>query len=384
MQDTNNMETPLVSLGMVAYNNGSFVGQAIESVLAQDYENFELIICDDGSTDATPDICREYAKKDRRIRFYQNGINFGATLNHKRVFHLSSGSYFMWAGDHDLWDPTFISKCLALLRQDPTVVLCYTRTVLIDCDNRPLGMMSDTIDTRGMSTAEGFKKMLWELSSCNMFCGLYRSSVMLDYLSLPDVFAHDAVFLGIVSLRGAIARIDEPLFLRRENRPGETPEQAFQRRREFVDAKSRYVDAFAPHILMSDAVMKSLEKGNLPDAAINQLAAEVMKSRIVRYGDAVKEEIALILKMELADLKSRTRRSLLDHIRGLQLLKAGSILKSIFISFEGSNLILAAGHLRMENLTTAEQLAMEELENFPESINAKALLYLIKCHTERS
>ena len=76
---------PLVSIGMLVYNGEMHIRQALDSLLAQEYENFELIISDNASTDRTQDICLEYAARDERIRYYRNETNMGA---------LNPGSHF--------------------------------------------------------------------------------------------------------------------------------------------------------------------------------------------------------------------------------------------------------------------------------------------------
>lgn len=78
-----------------------------------------MIISDNASTDKTPEICKEYVSKDPRIKYYRNERNLGAMANFKRVFELSSGEFFMFASDHDLWDKTFISRCVEVLTEDP-------------------------------------------------------------------------------------------------------------------------------------------------------------------------------------------------------------------------------------------------------------------------
>ncbi|MEM4134638.1 MAG: glycosyltransferase, partial [Candidatus Micrarchaeia archaeon] len=83
-----NLRNPLVSIGMPVYNGERFIRQALDSLLAQDYENFELIISDNASEDKTPEICLEYAARDKRIRYYRNEKNMGAAWNFKRVFDL--------------------------------------------------------------------------------------------------------------------------------------------------------------------------------------------------------------------------------------------------------------------------------------------------------
>src|SRR5690242_8068616 len=86
-----------VTIGMPVWNGERFISQAIESLLAQTYGDFELLISDNASTDATADICHAYASRDRRIRYLRQQRNLGANANYNAVFGQSSGRYFKWA-----------------------------------------------------------------------------------------------------------------------------------------------------------------------------------------------------------------------------------------------------------------------------------------------
>ena len=77
-----------VSIGMPAYNSEDIIGAALDSLLAQDFEDFELIISDDASQDRTPEICREYAETDDRVKYHYSATNVGALRNLNRVFDL--------------------------------------------------------------------------------------------------------------------------------------------------------------------------------------------------------------------------------------------------------------------------------------------------------
>jgi glycosyltransferase involved in cell wall biosynthesis len=102
------------------------------------------------STDYTQQICREYATKDSRIHYYCNEKNLGAPRNFNRVFELSSGEYFKWAAYDDVLDPKYLQKCVSVLDKDPSIVLCHSRTGVIDengilvgnCDHRTLTRIS--------------------------------------------------------------------------------------------------------------------------------------------------------------------------------------------------------------------------------------------------
>src|SRR5258706_4754500 len=125
---------PKVSIGLPVYNGATLLGRAIESLLAQTYLDFELIIADNCSTNGTVELCRDYVMRDSRIRLHQNQINIGAAKNFNRVFELSSGQFFMWAAHDDLWKSTYIAKCVAALEKFPSVVICGTDVSFIDVE----------------------------------------------------------------------------------------------------------------------------------------------------------------------------------------------------------------------------------------------------------
>src|SRR5262245_57216615 len=95
-------EVPRVSIGLPVYNGAKYLAEAIDSLLEQTFSDFELIISDNGSTDATPAICEEYAAKDGRIRFLRQEINRGLAWNWNCVLEESRGAYFKWAACDDL------------------------------------------------------------------------------------------------------------------------------------------------------------------------------------------------------------------------------------------------------------------------------------------
>ena len=123
---------PRVSIGMPVYNGENFLAEALDSMLAQTFVDFELIISDNASTDRTKAICRDYAARDRRIRYHRVDDNQGATWNFNHTFELARGEYFKWAAHDDLCDPTFVARCVEVLDSDPTVICCHTQTRHID------------------------------------------------------------------------------------------------------------------------------------------------------------------------------------------------------------------------------------------------------------
>lgn len=234
------MKDKLVSIGMPVYNEERFIRQSLDSLLGQKYENFELIISDNASTDSTPAICREYAERDKRIKYFCNQKNLGQAKNFNRVFNFSSGEYFMWASPHDLWDKVFISRCVGVLDVDKEVVLAFSSTVYIDTDGEKIGFAPEyQLDTSSIfDPAKRFRRILREYKQGNIIEGLMRRNQLGQTHLFLDTIGPELVLLAQLSLAGRFIRIDAPLFYRRRNRPDETSEQ----RRE------RWLETIAPNM----------------------------------------------------------------------------------------------------------------------------------------
>ncbi len=101
---------PLVSIGLPVYNGEPFLEQAINSLLRQTFENFELVISDNASTDRTAAICESHAQRDPRIRYVRQTTNIGAMANFRYVLDQARGRWFMWAAGDDFWDPKWIER----------------------------------------------------------------------------------------------------------------------------------------------------------------------------------------------------------------------------------------------------------------------------------
>jgi len=179
---------PFVSIGMPVYNGERYITQALDSLLSQDYDNFELIISDNASSDSSPDICLEYKNKDDRIKFYRNDKNIAAKDNFRRVLELSSGQYFMWAACDDLWTPNYISSLLKALTSDENSVLAFSQLNNIDengniCREYPnLHLLSSKAPL-----IDRLNNIIWfreEDGKANLVYGLIRS----DILKQIDIF----------------------------------------------------------------------------------------------------------------------------------------------------------------------------------------------------
>jgi glycosyltransferase involved in cell wall biosynthesis len=126
------VRTPLVSIGLPVYNGERYLAEAIESILAQTYRHFELIICDNASTDGTEQICRRFVAQDHRVRYFRSASNLGAVRNFNLAVERASGKYFRWAAHDDRIAPEYLARCVEALEADPAIVLCHCQVQVID------------------------------------------------------------------------------------------------------------------------------------------------------------------------------------------------------------------------------------------------------------
>jgi glycosyltransferase involved in cell wall biosynthesis len=208
-------KNPALSIGLPVYNGERFLVATLDSLLAQTYTDFELIICDNCSSDRTEQICRSYASRDARIRYHRNSANIGAPRNFNLTFEMSQGRFFKWAAVGDLSASELVERCVAVLEQRPDVVLCYPKTRLIDEGGGPLSDYEDRLDLQFASPHERLAHLLWNLHMCNAPFGVFRSSTLKQtrlFGAYPD---SDHVFLAEVALLGCIVELPDRLFSRR-------------------------------------------------------------------------------------------------------------------------------------------------------------------------
>jgi glycosyltransferase involved in cell wall biosynthesis len=143
------MNVPKVSIGLPVWNGEKYLRLALNSILQQDYTDFELIISDNASTDGTPEICKTYAANDSRIRYFRNESNIGAGPNYRKVFELSRGELFKWCAHDDVCHSGFLRRCVETFAgAPPSVVLVYPRCELIDELGKVVGQAIDRVETR--------------------------------------------------------------------------------------------------------------------------------------------------------------------------------------------------------------------------------------------
>lgn len=208
---------PLVSIGLPVYNGARFLREALEANLSQTVEDVEVIVCDNASTDETPDILAAVAAKDPRLRVYRNAENLGAAANYNRTVELARGRYFRWATHDDLVAPTHLERLLQAFEQGPdSMVLAYPKTAIIDASGAVVGEYEDRADVRGPAHRR-LRHLLRNLSLCNPVLGLAPLKVFRSTRLIGPYRSSDKVFLYELALLGEIVEVPERLFLRRRD-----------------------------------------------------------------------------------------------------------------------------------------------------------------------
>jgi|SRR5690606_13819867 len=125
-------ETKKITIGMPVFNDRMFVEESILSILNQKFTDFQLIISDDGSTDGSEEICRNYEKKDNRIKYIRQPRNLGISKNMEFLLSQANTPYFMWAGDDDLWSPDFCALLIKKLENNRKASAAFCQYDWID------------------------------------------------------------------------------------------------------------------------------------------------------------------------------------------------------------------------------------------------------------
>jgi glycosyltransferase involved in cell wall biosynthesis len=209
--------TPRVTLGVTTYNNERYLDGAFRAVLAQDFPDFEVVVCDNQSTDATWEICQRYAEKDSRFRIYRNEQNLGQSRNFARVVSLARGEYFRQTAHDDLFAPTLLSRCVAALDANPRAVLAYPQGTVIDAEGNELFPCEHEPDIHASSSIRRVVMSMQALTYCNSIFGLIRTDVLRRTRLLAPLCANDNPLLVELAARGEFHLIPERLFFRRAN-----------------------------------------------------------------------------------------------------------------------------------------------------------------------
>lgn len=207
-----NGQSQLVSVVMATYNGADFLREQLDSIINQTYTNLEIIIQDDGSTDDTVAILREYKSRDQRITLFQNPANLGINKNFYDLINKASGDYIAISDQDDIWH---IQKIEILLKNIGSHSLVYTDSLLID----EIGKNTGSTLLKKLKLKPKSGKILTSLLTHNTISGhacLFSKSIKATLTELvrtsklmPCIY--DQLIGSIASFRNGVAFVDQPL-----------------------------------------------------------------------------------------------------------------------------------------------------------------------------
>lgn len=234
---------------MPLFNAERYLVETLDNLLAQEFQDWELVVSDNASTDRTGEIVRELAARDPRVRYYRNSENLGIYYNFDRVLELASGEYFMWASWDNLYHETYLAKLVDALDRRPEAVMAYPWTQVIGEDAKPrliadwdpgTPLFSD-LHLCGTSYHR-LKGLLFysefRLKACLMY-GLIRTEVARAVEGVkryPNVdWGTDCLLVQRLANAGEFVEIPEPLFLFRIHGEAYGKQQPSELRFGFLD-----------------------------------------------------------------------------------------------------------------------------------------------------
>ena len=202
---------PTVSIGLPVYNGQRYLEQAIDSILAQSFEDLELILADNASNDGTQEICERYVGQDERVRYFRHAENLGAAVNSNFVFEQSRGEYFKWAAHDDWLEPRYLEVCINRLKSDPSLALCHTASRLVDAEGAVFARAACDRPLLKPRSGQRFKAVL-HAYDFSVIWGVMPRSIVAQTVLMPRYPQSDQMFLGDLLMRGGLALEESELF----------------------------------------------------------------------------------------------------------------------------------------------------------------------------
>jgi glycosyltransferase involved in cell wall biosynthesis len=209
---------PHVSVGLPVHNGERFLPETLPALLNQTYDDFELIISDNASTDRTAEICQDMAATDRRIRYYREPVNRGGAWNYNRVFALARGPLFRWHADDDLCESEYLATCVTALEADSRFILAYTAAKVIDGQGQRVVMPQVTLPFGSLDVVDRFRGALNPIcfTDSSIF-GIVRRDVLARTRLVGNYLAADRCLTGELLLQGPFLKCAPELFSRRRH-----------------------------------------------------------------------------------------------------------------------------------------------------------------------
>ena len=203
-----------LAVGMPVYNGENYI--ELESLLSQTFTDFELHICDNASTDRTPDICRSFAQRDSRVHYHRQPANLGGARNWNSAFACADTELFKWMAHDDVLEPRFLECCVAGLDADPSIDICHSATVRICPRGERICPYPAEESLTSTDPVVRFRHMIFQDYFMAIW-GVMRSSLIRKTRMQQGFSGADRCWMTELMLFGRTGYIDEPLCLIRDH-----------------------------------------------------------------------------------------------------------------------------------------------------------------------
>jgi glycosyltransferase involved in cell wall biosynthesis len=207
---------PRLSIGLPVYNGDKYLSESLDSLLGQSYEEFELIISDNASTDGTEEICRHYARQDVRVRYLRQHRNIGCAPNHNFVFHEARGELYKSASHDDLYASDLIERCILALDENPGVVLAHSWSAVIEGSGVVTELVEYPVATDSARAPDRLRSMLFDGWGDDEG-GVVRSEVLRRSAPHQSYHFADRTFTIGLALHGPFHMVPDWLYFRRQH-----------------------------------------------------------------------------------------------------------------------------------------------------------------------
>jgi glycosyltransferase involved in cell wall biosynthesis len=226
---------PRLTIGLPVYNGENHLGAAIEALLGQTYEDFELIVSDNASTDGTSNICHRYARLDHRIRYIRQERNIGLVPNHALLVQQARGEFFKSAAHDDLYGRDLLQGCVQLLDDDPHAVLAHAWSAVIDDAGSVLGTFGPGVPLDAPRAVDRFRSLLYG-GSHDYEYAVIRTAALHRMKPQGSYHLADRTFNAELALHGRFRQVEDWLYFRRWH-PGLVPPPSVRERCTTLDQR---------------------------------------------------------------------------------------------------------------------------------------------------
>ncbi|MGI8822535.1 MAG: glycosyltransferase family 2 protein [Acidimicrobiia bacterium] len=211
------MSTPRLTIGMPVRNGANFIRPALDSLLAQTYRDFVILVSDNASTDDTVAIVEEYMARHPMIGLQWHPTNLGAHRNYNSVVTNSTGELFKWMAHDDMIAPTFLAECIARLDADPGASLAFANSAQVDENGGIIADLSTNQTYEDRSPYRRLRTYVSDRTKNPQVFGVMRRTVLEATPLLGNYPKSDTVLMYEMAMRGRFALVEEPLLLNRDH-----------------------------------------------------------------------------------------------------------------------------------------------------------------------